>query len=71
MWLEARQGVAVSWPGGGRDFAAGDGIRTEISVKWDDASLSRLWEAAGAEPVGDWRDEQGWFAVLLARLGTK
>lgn len=70
MWLAAQGSQPVRWPGGGRDFADGARIRTEISVKWTDAGLSRLWNAAGATRLAQWHDRKGWFAVVLVRLGA-
>ncbi len=66
MHLLARRDVAVRWPGGGRDFAAGEGIHTENSYKWEAAAFEALLRDAGWRHVRRWTDARGWFGVFLA-----
>ena len=67
MHLEAVREVRVSWPGGGRRFAAGERIHTENSYKWQVNDFAALIERAGFQPPQHWTDARGWFAVLAAR----
>jgi dimethylhistidine N-methyltransferase len=46
-------------------FAAGERIHTENSYKYHAALLAELFSAARLEPICDWRDGRGWFAVIL------
>ena len=64
--LEARRALTVSWPGGGRDFAAGARIHTESSYKYRLDNFTRLLGEAGFGGVTAWTDERCWFAVFLA-----
>ena len=66
MHLEARRALAVRWPGGERRFAAGERIHTEDSYKWRHGEFEALLRQAGFASVRTWRDDAGWFAVLLA-----
>jgi L-histidine N-alpha-methyltransferase len=67
MHLEARRPTRVRWPGGERDFAAGERIHTENSYKWRVPDFEALLMQAGYAGVTHWTDERGWFAVFLAR----
>lgn len=67
MHLQAARALTVRWPGGQRDFAAGETIHTENSCKWRVADFARLLEEAGFRTPRHWQDEQGWFAVFVAR----
>ena len=71
MHLEAREALAVSWPGGGRRFAAGERIHTENSCKYTAGAFAELLVAAGFAAPRCWSDRDGWFAVFWApaRLG--
>ncbi len=66
MHLEARQALSVAWPGGGRDFAAGERIHTENSCKYTVDGFSDLLVEAGFAAPRCWTDERGWFAVFWA-----
>ncbi len=66
MHLEARTTQTVRWPGGGRTFAAGTRIWTEISTKWTPETLDRLLEEAGFGKGSTWFDPERSFAVVLA-----
>jgi L-histidine N-alpha-methyltransferase len=67
MHLQARADLVVRWPGGQRAFQAGERMHTENSYKWTQASLETLLRDAGFGELRTWSDEQGWFAVCLAR----
>jgi dimethylhistidine N-methyltransferase len=67
MHLEAVRATTVRWPEGERRFSAGERIHTENSYKWRVDAFSRLLENAGFTGLQHWTDEQGWFAVFLAR----
>ena len=69
MHLEARQALTVAWPGGERQFAAGERLHTENSYKWRPADFQALLHDAGFANVQTWTDAQDWFAVMLARAG--
>jgi dimethylhistidine N-methyltransferase len=67
MHLQAREALAVRWPGGGRDFAGGERIHTENSYKWTPETFGALLHDAGWRGLQHWTDAQGWFSVFLAR----
>jgi len=66
MHLEAREALAVSWPGGGRRFAAGERIHTENSCKYTVEGFRSMLLDAGFDAPRHWTDAQGWFAVFWA-----
>ncbi len=68
MHLEARVDVGVHWPAGEQRFAAGQRIHTENSYKYRRGDFETLLRDAGFTDVHSWTDEQGWFAVMLARV---
>ena len=67
MHLEARRALTVRWPGGEREFAAGERIHTENSYKWRADDFGALLAHAGFSAIRRWSDERGWFAVFLAQ----
>lgn len=69
MRLRARRAVTVSVAVLGLDvgFAAGEEIRTEISVKFTPDQVRDELAAAGLSLVHWWTDEAGDFALSLAR----
>ena len=67
MHLEARRAQRVRWPGGGRDFAAGERIHTENSYKYRQADAVALLEQAGFEATRIWIDPGCPFAVIHAQ----
>jgi len=67
MHLQARRETPVSWPGGGRRFAAGERIHTENSYKYSPAAMRELLREAGFGEVTNWRDAGGQFLVCHAR----
>ena len=66
MHLEAREALAVSWPGQTRRFAAGDRIHTENSCKYTLDGFGVLLKNAGFTSSRHWTDTSGWFAVFWA-----
>ena len=70
MHLEAREPLAVSWPGGARRFAAGERIHTENSCKYTVERFTTLLAAAGFAEIRPWTDDRGWFAVFWATAGA-
>ncbi len=67
MHLEARRGVTVSWPGGGRAFAAGERIHTENSYKYTERSFLDLLRQSGFGDATCWTDADNAFLVCHAR----
>lgn len=67
MHLEARGPQRVRWPGGGRDFAAGERIHTENSYKHPLPAFTALLGRAGFSSTQSWTDERGWYAMVYAR----
>jgi dimethylhistidine N-methyltransferase len=66
MHLQARQAVTVQWPGGQRQFAAGETIHTENACKWTVPDFAALLRAAGFSKTQDWTDRADRFAVFWA-----
>ena len=66
MHLQAREDLTVRWPGGQREFRAGERIHTENSHKYRVDGFSALLQAAGFETSVHWTDAQSWFAVFWA-----
>lgn len=69
MYLESRadQNVALGALDLKVSFAAGERVRTEISRKFDPASLMTLCAEAGLHEVKSWSDARDWFAVSLLK----
>lgn len=67
MHLEARRALRVTWPGGERQFDAGERIHTENSYKYTPQAFSDLLQSAGYRDVAHWSDTRGWFSVFSAR----
>ncbi len=67
MHLVARSTQVVNIPGlPATHIAAGESIRTEVSCKYDRASVTELLTSSGLALV-DWAtDSEGWFALSLA-----
>jgi len=66
MHLESRIEQTVHWPGGERNFAAGERVHTENSYKWTLEAFAALLREAGFREPRHWTDERGWFALFLA-----
>ena len=69
MHLEAARDVEVRWPGGRRQFFAGERIHTENSYKHTLAGFRDLLGAAGLRTVGSWTDPDQWFGFFVAVPG--
>ncbi|MHB1225158.1 MAG: L-histidine N(alpha)-methyltransferase [Gemmatimonadaceae bacterium] len=71
MHLVARSPQSIHIPGlPTTHIAAGESVRTEVSCKYDRASVTALLEDAGLRLV-DWAtDRRGWFAVSLSTTGA-
>lgn len=67
MHLLAESHVDVGWPGGNRRFLPGEGIHTENSYKYRIDDFRALLGRGGFGAVRHWTDDNGWFAVCLAR----
>ncbi|GIF71571.1 L-histidine N(alpha)-methyltransferase [Asanoa siamensis] len=69
MWLRARRDVTARFRALGRDWKlpAGDGMLTEISVKFRLPALGAELAAAGFAVARTWTDPAGDFSVTLAR----
>lgn len=67
MHLEAQAPQRVRWPGGGRDFAAGERIHTENSYKHPLPAFAALLREAGFASSQSWTDARGWYAMVHAR----
>ncbi len=67
MHLQAQGPQRVRWPGGGRDFAAGECIHTENSYKHPLPAFTALLREAGFARCQSWTDARGWYAMVHAR----
>ncbi len=67
MHLQARHAVTVQWPGGQREFAAGDTIHTENACKWTMPDFAALLRNAGFAQTQAWTDPAEDFAVFWAQ----
>ncbi|CAN5280393.1 L-histidine N(alpha)-methyltransferase [soil metagenome] len=66
MHLEAVRAVDFSVDGVAFSMAAGETIHTESSHKYGARDARLLLRAGGWEPVGEWTDDDGMFALILA-----
>ncbi len=67
MHLRATSSTSVTMPGAGSvTFAAGETVRTEISCKYDRATVEEIFACAGLT-VDDWFDADGRYALALGR----
>ena len=66
MHLEAQRAVRVAWPGGQREFSAGERIHTENSYKFTPQAFADLLQSAGYRDVAHWSDSRGWFSIFSA-----
>ncbi|HET7479009.1 MAG TPA: L-histidine N(alpha)-methyltransferase [Rubrobacteraceae bacterium] len=71
MWLDSCVDQNVPIPALGLDvrFAAGEGMRTEISTKFTPDSASEMLEEAGLELLDLYTDERNLFGLALGRAG--
>ena len=67
-YLESTRDQRVTFPGGHTfEIAEGEAIRSEISAKYDRPTIDDLFEASGLE-VDRWvEDDDGFYALVLAR----
>jgi len=70
MHLVSRKKQTVWLPGidARVNFGAGETIHTENSYKYRSGQAEAILAVAGFVPEETWTDEQGWFAVCLARV---
>jgi L-histidine N-alpha-methyltransferase len=66
MHLQAMQTLTVHWPGGERQFQAGERLHTEHSYKWTPATFEALLSESCWRPAQRWTDAQGWFGLFAA-----
>jgi dimethylhistidine N-methyltransferase len=66
MYLQARNDVHVSWPGGSRDFSKGESIHTENSYKYSLPQFEALLRRAEFSRINYWTDADKTFAVFYA-----
>ncbi len=72
MHLEANSAHSVALPGGPViSFREGETLRTEISCKYDRATVCSLLGQAGLKLVRWWTDEKGRFALALGAISTE
>jgi dimethylhistidine N-methyltransferase len=50
------------------DFEEGESILTEISRKFDLATMEKQLQGKGLKTVKTWTDEKGWFGLILCKL---
>jgi L-histidine N-alpha-methyltransferase len=69
MWLDAQRPQEARLEGLDLDlsFAAGDSIRTEISVKYDPPRMRGMLDTAGFDVVEMFTDPEQLFALFLAQ----
>ena len=66
MHLEATRDLRFTVAGQAFEIGAGETIHTENSHKYGERGARVLLRAGGWTPIGEWSDEQGWFALILA-----
>jgi dimethylhistidine N-methyltransferase len=49
-------------------FTNGESIMTEISRKFDLATMEKQLEKKGLKTLKDWTDEKGWFGLILSQV---
>jgi uncharacterized SAM-dependent methyltransferase len=50
------------------NFEAGESILTEISRKFNLATMEKNLSDKGLKTVKTWTDEKGWFGLILCKL---
>lgn len=68
MHLRAKSDQLVSWPGGHRQFRAGEMIHTENSYKYPKATFLKMLQEAGFTQVTAWTDPESNFLVCFAEF---
>ena len=66
MHLQALRDVAFTVDGHSFRMEKGETIHTENSTKYGERDARLLLRAGGWEPIGEWVDSEGLFAVILA-----
>jgi dimethylhistidine N-methyltransferase len=66
MHLQARHDLTVAWPGGSRNFAAGERIHTENSYKYTSKAVLDLLTQAGFGDIRCWSDSNENYLVCHA-----
>jgi uncharacterized SAM-dependent methyltransferase len=66
MHLEAVRDIDFAIEGHGFSMRAGETIHTENSHKYGPRDARLLLRAGGWEPVREWTDADGMFALILA-----
>ncbi|MFZ3484068.1 L-histidine N(alpha)-methyltransferase [Sphingomonas sp. 3-13AW] len=66
MHLEALSDLRFTVAGEAFEIGAGETIHTENSHKYGERGTRVLLRGGGWTPIGEWRDPQGWFALILA-----
>ena len=67
MHLEAIKAQAVRWPGGARDFSAGERIHTENSYKFTQQGFINMLAQSGFGVTHSWTDAAQAFLVCYAK----
>jgi dimethylhistidine N-methyltransferase len=67
LHLRAQRNCQVTWPGGMRDFAAGEMIHTENCYKFTRDGTIEMFERAGFGQVTCWTDPEEKYLVCHAR----
>jgi L-histidine Nalpha-methyltransferase len=70
MHLRAIRGVEFTVAGESFSIAEGETIHTENSLKYGPREARVLLRAGGWQPVAEWTDPQGLFALVLASTGS-
>jgi L-histidine N-alpha-methyltransferase len=70
MHLEATRDVHFSVDGRIFSMVRGETIHTENSFKYDARGARVLLRAGGWTPIADWTDQNGYFSLILAKVGT-
>ncbi len=68
--MVARRALAVRVGGRVFRFAAGEGVRTDVSHKWSPTAFAALARRAGWEPVRAWVDAPALFSLHLLRAAV-
>jgi L-histidine Nalpha-methyltransferase len=69
MHLEAIRDAEFTVAGESFSIAEGETIHTENSVKYGPREARVLLRAGGWQPIAEWTDPQGLFALVLASAG--
>ncbi|WP_088184796.1 L-histidine N(alpha)-methyltransferase [Sphingobium sp. Z007] len=69
MHLEAQRALHFHVAGQAFEMDAGETIHTESSHKYGARDQRLLLRAGGWEPTGEWTDDEGLFALVLAEAG--